>query len=284
MTRIDYALTQFLEQKRVHRGASPKTLEAYKSDLEQWRIWSNQQNIEEPTSQNLAGYFSYLNTLQLKTSSLSRKWSALRQFFLFCQSEYQLPKNPMASFPLPKKEKKLPKMLSVEEVQSLLTASESSPRDEVFLKILYASGLRISEAIALTAKDLDLKRGLLKVLGKGSKERFVPIAKPILEKIETYLKETTLPDGRLFPFTRQQGWNILRRIALSAGLGRAVSPHQLRHSFASHLLHSGMNLRMVQALLGHANLTTTQIYTHVESDLLEKTIALHHPRGRSSKD
>ena len=230
-------------------------------------------------------YLAALEGRGLSARSRARKLSALRQFFRFLQREEKLKANPVELLDSPRLPRRLPKVLGEDEVAALLNgpdpATPLGQRDAALLELLYATGLRVSELVGLTLKQLDLRRGVVRPLGKGSKERVVPMVAQATEKIELFLAQgrDQLLKGRQSPYlfvngrggklSRQGFWKILKHYALKQGLG-GLSPHTLRHSMATHLLSRGANLRVIQLLLGHADLATTQIYTHLERGALEK--------------
>jgi integrase/recombinase XerD len=272
-------------------------LESYAHDLQDFREFLRQQereSWEEATMEDFQNYLSSLQARGLSARSRARRLSALRQFFRFLQREEHLPANPVELLDSPRLPLKLPKVLSEQEVEALLSAVDASTprgrRDAALLEVLYATGLRVSELVGLTLKQLDLRRGVIRPLGKGHKERLVPMVPQAVEKLKTYLNEGrpqllkgkdsrfVFVNQRGGPLTRQGFWKILQRYARLAGLGR-LSPHTLRHSFATHLLARGANLRVLQLLLGHADLATTQIYTHLDVERLKSTHKKAHPRS-----
>lgn len=294
---MDELLEQFYHHLGAERGLAPLTLESYAHDLQDFREFLRRQQREaweEATMEDLQHYLSSLQSRGLSARSRARRLSALRQFFRFLQREERLPANPVELLDSPRLPLKLPKVLSEPEVEALLGAVDPSTpqglRDAALLEVLYATGLRVSELVGLTMKQVDLRRGVVRPLGKGHKERLVPMVPTAVDKLKQYLNEgrPRLLKGKESPFvfvsrrggplTRQWFGKILQRYAQLAGLGR-LSPHTLRHSFATHLLARGANLRVLQLLLGHADLATTQIYTHLDADRLQKTHKKAHPRS-----
>lgn len=294
---MDELLEQFYHHLGAERGLAPLTLESYAHDLQDFREFLRQLNREaweEATMEDLQDYLSSLQSRGLSARSRARRLSALRQFFRFLQREERLPANPVELLDSPRLPLKLPKVLSEQEVEALLGAVDPSTpqgqRDAALLEVLYATGLRVSELVGLTLKQVDLRRGVIRPLGKGQKERLVPMVPQAVAKLKQYLSEgrPQLLKGKnsLFVFVNQRGgalsrqgfWKILQRYARLAGLGR-LSPHTLRHSFATHLLARGANLRVLQLLLGHADLATTQIYTHLDVERLRSTHKKAHPRS-----
>jgi integrase/recombinase XerD len=294
---MDGLLEQFYHHLGAERGLAPLTLESYAHDLQDFRAFLRSQKRESWEEATLEDFQHYLVSLQsrgLSARSRARRLSALRQFFRFLQREERLPANPVELLDSPRLPLKLPKVLSEQEVEALLSAVDASTpqgqRDAALLEVLYATGLRVSELVGLTIKQVDLRRGVVRPLGKGHKERLVPMVAKAVEKLKLYLKEGRphLLKGKDSPFvfvnqrggglTRQGFWKILQRYALLAGLGH-LSPHTLRHSFATHLLGRGANLRVLQLLLGHADLATTQIYTHLDAERLKSAHKKAHPRS-----
>jgi integrase/recombinase XerD len=294
---MDELLEQFYHHLGAERGLAPLTLESYAHDLQDFRAFLRSQkreSWEEATLEDFQHYLASLQSRGLSARSRARRLSALRQFFRFLQREERLPANPVELLDSPRLPLKLPKVLNEQEVEALLSAVDASTpqgqRDAALLEVLYATGLRVSELVGLTIKQVDLRRGVVRPLGKGHKERLVPMVAQAVEKLKLYLKEgrPQLLKGKDSPFvfvnqrggglTRQGFWKILQRYALLAGLGH-LSPHTLRHSFATHLLGRGANLRVLQLLLGHADLATTQIYTHLDAERLKSAHKKAHPRS-----
>jgi integrase/recombinase XerD len=294
---MDDLLEQFYHHLGVERGLAPLTLESYASDLQNFREFLQQQgrtSWEEVSLADLQTYLAELEKRGLAATSRARRLSALRQFFRFLQQEDKLAANPVELLDSPRLPMKLPKVLGEKEVEALLAAADTTTplglRDAALLEVLYATGLRVSELVGLTLKQLDLRRGVVRPLGKGQKERLVPMVSQAVEKLRLYLKEgrPQLLKERESPYvflnskgghlTRQGFWKILRGYALKANV-QHLSPHVLRHSFATHLLSRGANLRVLQLLLGHADLATTQIYTHLEAERLKATHRKAHPRS-----
>jgi integrase/recombinase XerD len=295
---MDQTLQQFLQHLVVERGLAPLTVEAYAHDLtglaaflraagqEQWSI---------VTLEDLQGYLGDLEQQGVGPRSRARKLSAVRQFFRFLLRENLTDHNPLEWLDSPKVPKGLPKVLGLEEVERLLAAPDPTTplgqRDDAMLELLYATGLRVSELVGLTVPQLDLRRGVVRVLGKGAKERLVPMVFQAVEKIQLYLQHIrpvllkNQRSQRLFlnrsgtGLSRQGFWKILKGYARQAGLPPHLSPHTLRHSFATHLLWQGADLRALQLMLGHADISTTQIYTHLHTARLQEIHQQAHPRG-----
>ena len=291
-------IDQFLNYLLVEKGLSRATLESYSADLLRYADFMQQTGQDTVSAEDTALILKHLINLRnegLGARSRARHLVSLRGFYRFLAHEKVLPLDPSKLVDLPKTTLKLPDVLSQAEVQRLLNAPDglkpSGLRDAAMLEVLYAAGLRVSELIHLKVQDVQLEAGFVRVMGKGSKERIVPIGQYAREKVLFYLehargrmvKERSSPylfvarAGR--PLTRQGFWKLLRRYARAAGLFKKVTPHSLRHSFASHLLEGGADLRAVQVMLGHADISTTQIYTHVAKDRLKELHRRFHPRG-----
>jgi integrase/recombinase XerD len=293
---LDELLEQFYHHLSAERGLAALTLESYAHDLQDFREYLfalNRTSWEEVTLEDLQGYLASLEARGLSARSRARRLSALRQFFRFLLREEKLAANPVELLDSPRLPLKLPKVLGEQEVAALLAATDPATplgqRDGALLEVLYATGLRVSELVGLTLKQVDLRRGVVRVKGKGDKERVVPLVPPAVEKLKLYISQgrpQLIQDREsqyLFlnrwgkPLTRQGFWKILKHYALKAGV-RDLSPHTLRHSFATHLLSRGANLRVLQLLLGHSDLATTQIYTHLDAARLREVHKKAHPR------
>jgi integrase/recombinase XerD len=301
MTRndlLDAALEQFIEHLIVERGLAPLTLEAYANDLAGLRSFLptlGRESWDQITLPDLQSFLSHLEGQGVGPRSRARKLSAVRQFFRFLLREGLAANNPLEWLDSPKLPKGLPKVLGLEEVDRLLAAPDPATplgqRDDAMLELLYATGLRVSELVGLIVPQLDLRRGVVRVQGKGSKERLVPMVFRAVEKLQLYLQHIrpVLLQGqktqRLFlnrsgrGLSRQGFWKILKGYARQANLPPHLSPHTLRHSFATHLLWRGADLRALQLLLGHADISTTQIYTHLHTARLQEIHQQAHPRG-----
>jgi len=294
----DALIDQFLNYLLVEKGLAQKTLEAYSRDIIRYRSFLAENNSTAFSEEDAPLILKHLILLRkngLQARSRARHLVAIRGFYRFLVQEKILRNDPTRLIDLPKSGLKLPHVLSREEIELLLKAPDIRKpiglRDAAMLELLYAAGLRVSELINLKLQDINLEAGFVRIFGKGSRERVVPIGSHAREKVSTYLKavrsrrlkQTTSP--YLFiaraarPMTRQGFWKLLRRYALQAGLKKKITPHSLRHSFASHLLEGGADLRAVQVMLGHVDISTTQIYTHVTRDHLKKLHQKFHPRG-----
>ncbi len=293
---MDAELNQFYQHLTVERGLAPLTLEAYARDLRDFWEFLEARGREGWAAVSLDDVRDYLVVLEARSlgaRSRARRLSALRQFFRFLEREEQVAVNPLELLDSPRLPRKLPQVLGEQEVAALLAAPDPTTpqgrRDGALLEVLYATGLRVSELVGLTLKQVDLRRGVVRPLGKGSKERVVPMVAQAVAKLQDYLAQgrPQLLKGRDSPYifinhrggrlSRQGFWKILKQYALKAGV-RGLSPHTLRHSFATHLLSRGANLRVLQLLLGHADLATTQIYTHLDAARLREVHKKAHPR------
>lgn len=294
----DTLIDQFLDFLLVEKGLSPKTLETYSHNLIRYRNFlANHKSAA--FSQNdtplILKYLIHLRKSGLAARSRAQHLVTIRGLYRFLVQEKILPKDPARLIDLPKTTLKLPDVLSHEDIALLLQAPDTKKplglRDAAMLELLYAAGLRVSELVNLKLQDINLEAGFVRVFGKGSKERIVPIGTQAREKIDHYLKtvRSNRPKQKSSPYlfvaradrpmTRQGFWKLLRRYALQAGLNKKITPHSLRHSFASHLLEGGADLRAVQVMLGHVDISTTQIYTHVTRDHLKQLHRKYHPRG-----
>lgn len=291
-------IDQFLNFLLVEKGLSKKTLEAYSRDIIRYRNFLAEHQtavFSDEDTPLILKYLIHLRKSGLAARSRARHLVAIRGLYRFLVQEKILRNDPARLIDLPRTSLKLPAVLSREEIEVLMQAPDTDKplgaRDAAMLELLYAAGLRVSELINLKLQDINLEAGFVRVFGKGAKERIVPIGTQAKEKIEYYLK--TVRSKRLKqqsspylfvaranrPMTRQGFWKLLRRYALQAGLNKKITPHSLRHSFASHLLEGGADLRAVQIMLGHVDISTTQIYTHVTRDHLKQLHRKFHPRG-----
>ena len=298
MPSIDEYADRYFNYLTVEKGLSEKTISAYSADLIGYIRFLQENGSRRVSENDAAVILKYLIDMRksgLGPRSRARHLISIRGFYKFLVQEHILKTDPARLVDLPKSGLKLPDILSVDEVQRLIEAPDTrkpnGARDAAMLEILYASGLRISELVHLKLQDVNLEAGYVRVFGKGSKERIVPIGRPAQEKIENYLaaartqmlKNTAshflfvARAGR--PITRQGFWKLLKQYAQKVGIKKTVTPHMLRHSFATHLLEGGADLRAVQMMLGHMDISTTQIYTHVARDHLKKAHRKYHPRG-----
>lgn len=294
----DPDLDAYLNFLLVEKGLASKTLEAYGNDLVRFLDFiraNGTERLSRVDSALVLRYLIYLRQEGLSARSRARHLISLRGLFRYLVHAKTISANPAAVVDLPKVGLKLPDVLSVAEVQALLAAPDTGKptglRDAAMLELLYAAGLRVSELIQVNCLDVNLEAGFIRVIGKGSKERLVPIGTHAQQKLKRYLEKGRprqlkgLSSATLFvahrgrPMTRQGFWKLLRRHAATAKIAKPVTPHSLRHSFASHLLEGGADLRVVQELLGHVDIATTQIYTHVARQQLKNTHEKYHPRG-----
>jgi integrase/recombinase XerD len=291
------AVDPFLEYLVVERGLAQNTLEAYRRDLTRYTEYlaGRGQTVTDLDRTEVPRYLLALREAGLSPRSVARHLSAIRQFHRFLAGEGGAAEDPTAHVEAGRPWRRLPDVLSPSEVEQLLAAAPRTPtelRDQAMLEVMYASGLRVSELVGLRLSDPDVAVGVVRVLGKGSKERLVPLGEVAAARLTEYLSHgrPLLAKGRPSPYlflgrhgrnlTRQMFWQMLRRRARMAGIGRRVTPHTLRHSFATHLLERGADLRSVQLMLGHADIGTTQIYTHVSRAHLQAVYAKYHPRAR----
>lgn len=293
----DALLDGFIDHLWLEDGLSKNTLVSYRLDLAKFAQWLRETADKPLVAAAQADIQQYL-AVRFPTSkprSISRLIASLRRFFRYCMREGKVSADPTEQIDSPKLPRALPKSLNEEEVEALLKAPAIHEplglRDRAMLEILYAGGLRVSELVGLKVTEVSLSEGVIRVTGKGSKTRLVPMGELAVEWTARYLKESRpvilqkrLSDSlfvtqRGSAMTRQAFWYLIKRYALLAGIHKPLSPHVLRHAFATHLLNHGADLRVVQMLLGHADISTTQIYTHVARERLKQLHSLHHPRG-----
>jgi integrase/recombinase XerD len=288
-------IDEFITYLQVERGLAENTISAYSRDLVRFITYLETRNITPiKTSRNVIRDYLGSLTPDLSKRSQARNVSAIKTFFRFLVSEGKMEENPARLLETPRIQQKLPDILSLSEVEQLLSQPDiTTPlgqRDRAMLELLYATGLRVSELVHLKLLDVNLEAGFLKTFGKGSKERMVPFGEMALQALKTYLsdgRKALLKSGhpsfiflnfRGKPLSRQGFWKIIRNHGTMAGIKKKIKPHGLRHSFASHLLEAGADLRSVQVMLGHADITTTQIYTHVTRKRLKELHETCHPR------
>ena len=286
----------FLDSLWMERGLSKNTLFAYRSDISKYARWLQNQgiNITKAGPQNILAYLA--STENKSTRTVARNLSSLRRLYEYLSKEDKVKQNPIKNVEAPRLGRSLPKSLTENEVESLLDAPNTNQplglRDKTMLEIIYGTGLRVSELITLTLHQINLRQGVVRVMGKGNKERLVPLGEISTEWLEKYLAhgrneilgennstDTLFPSRRGKSMTRQTFWHIVKRHAIVAGIKKSISPHMLRHAFATHLINHGADLRVVQMLLGHSDISTTQIYTHVARKRLKDIHSKHHPRG-----
>ena len=295
---LSVEINEYLDALWLQRGLSENTLAAYRRDLaqtEQWLINNKRSNRLIDASADDLGAFNATRSEQgLARRSAARWLSSVRGFYRYFLREQRLQEDPTQHLEHPKQARELPRSLGASDVENLLAAPDIETtiglRDRAMLELLYATGLRVSELIALQLVSVNLRQGVVRVVGKGNKERLVPVGETALDWLQRYLREARqelLPTGGsvLFPsrrgrtMTRQTFWHAIKRYALAAGIQKDISPHTLRHAFATHLVDNGADLRAVQMMLGHSDLSTTQIYTHVAQQRLQSLLREHHPRG-----
>lgn len=288
----DHLLRSFLDSLYIEKGLSKNTVSSYKNDITSFSSWCDKEHLDrlKITDLNLNYYISNLFSIGLKSSSINRKISSIKHFYLFLLKKKVIKNSPADEITTPKQEKYLPTSMSEDEVESLLGSPKSSikieRRDKAMIEILYATGMRISELVNLKLTDIDFNRSVLKVFGKGSKERLVPYGEKAAEALRIYLEDRKKLDSkdvflsnRGTRITRGAFWQRIKIYIKRENLKLSISPHTLRHAFATHLLNRGADLRSVQILLGHSDLSTTQIYTHIAKKRLGEILKKHHPRG-----
>ena len=293
---LEAQIKAFLDFCRVEKGLAANSLSAYSRDLGQFSAYLDEAGCPPPSdADTVRSYLDRLHREGMSSRTIARRLTTLRNFYGFLIREGVLSRDPLAGIPLPRQWQLLPKRLSLEGIDSLLAAPPSGKplgvRDRAMLHLLFASGPRVSELCGLELRDIDLSMGVLRVLGKGNKQRLVPVGKAALAAVDEYLRNArglllkgrssrylfvTARGGRL---TRQAFWKLIGRYGRLAGIGQPITPHLLRHSFATYLLERGADLRSVQAMLGHADISTTQIYTHVLRSRLRQVVDGHHPRA-----
>jgi len=290
-------IQEYLDYCRVEKGLSENTLAAYRRDLGRLSAFlaGRERDPAGAAAEDLRAFVDSLYSAGLKSRSVARYIASLRNFYLYWMRQGRVSADPTAGLAAPRSWQRLPKFLTLEEVDRLLEAPEAANprglRDRAMLQSLYATGLRVSELVGVKTADLNLGLGVLRTRGKGGKQRMVPVGSAAVEAVRRYLQGArgALLKGRhsefLFvtarggPLTRQAFWHLLRRYGLKAGITRTLTPHVVRHSFATHLLERGADLRSLQMMLGHADISTTQIYTHVLRERLRQVYDRHHPRS-----
>ncbi len=292
---METALAGFLDRLWMERGVSENTLAAYRSDLQDFatRLHKKGISLHQAQDADLRAYLGSFKNVSART--LARRLSSLRRFYGDQVREGYMQHDPSTRIEAPRIGRPLPKSLTEAEVEALLAApdveSDLGLRDRAMLEVLYATGLRVSELVGLTLTQVNQRQGLVRVTGKGGKERLVPLGIESLDWLQRYFKnsrpnlignktpDAVFPNRRGDAMTRQAFWHLIKRYAVIAGINKPLSPHVLRHAFATHLLNHGADLRVVQMLLGHSDISTTQIYTHVARERLKSLHAAHHPRA-----
>lgn len=297
---ISAAIASFLTHVRVEKGLAPNTQSAYRRDLDKFDAFARKRNlsVRSVSRDDLVDFLAALYRQKLESRTVARHLVTLRNFFRFAQTQEIITTDPAVNLESPKIRRNLPGYLRLEEVEKLLEQPDAKTptgvRDRAMLEVLYSTGIRVSELISLGVSDLDSKVGCVRCTGKGDKERIVPVGRKALGVVEKYLKEgrpvlvrqakaaaspALFVNRRGSALSRVGVWKILSAYGRKAGLRVALTPHMLRHSFATHLLERGADLRSVQLMLGHADISTTQIYTHVVEERLKQIYKAHHPRA-----
>ncbi|MCE5182652.1 MAG: site-specific tyrosine recombinase XerD [Betaproteobacteria bacterium] len=296
---VDSLLDEFCDALWLEEGLARNTLQSYRCDLQQFSAWLQQEcgkDLLGASHGELEGYLSHqFNVAKTRASTASRELSSLRRFYRYLLRQGRINADPTLNISSPKQVRALPKSLTEADVEALLNAPDIGEplglRDRAMLEALYATGLRVSELVALKVAEASLEMGVVRVMGKGGKERLVPLGEEAIGWIKRYRDEARphllggktsdalFVTARYTAMTRQAFWYMIKRRAVQGGVVKPLSPHTLRHAFATHLLNHGADLRVVQMLLGHADISTTQIYTHVARERLKQLHAEHHPRG-----
>jgi integrase/recombinase XerD len=290
-------IERFLDAVWMERGLSPNTLSAYRADLTALDRWLDARGVPLASAHrgDLLGFIAWRVESGARPRSTARQLSSFRRFYRHLLREAVLREDPTAQIAMPKIGRSLPRSLTEEEVEALLDApvihDPLGHRDRTMLEVLYATGLRVSELVNLKATQVNLNQGVLRIIGKGDRERLIPLGDEAVRWVTQFVRgarseilldrqtEYLFPTRRGDRMTRQAFWHIIKRYARKAGVQKELSPHTLRHAFATHLLNHGADLRVVQMLLGHSDLSTTQIYTHVARERMKELHAQHHPRG-----
>ncbi|WP_251520765.1 MULTISPECIES: site-specific tyrosine recombinase XerD [unclassified Staphylococcus] len=295
---MNVIIEEYLKFIQLEKGLSANTIGAYKRDLKKYQSFLEEQNISHidfVDRQTIQQSLGYLQDQGISAKSLARFISTIRSFHQFALREKYAAKDPTVLIETPKYDKKLPDVLEVDEVLALLEAPDLSKnngyRDRTMLELLYATGMRVSELIQIKVEDVNIIMGFVKVFGKGNKERIVPLGETVIDYLETYM-ETVRPQllkktvtDTLFlnmhgkPLSRQALWKMIKQNGIKAQIYKTLTPHTLRHSFATHLLENGADLRAVQEMLGHSDISTTQLYTHVSKSQIRKMYNAYHPRA-----
>ena len=288
----DSNLRSFLNYLLVDKGLSNNTAKAYEADISSFFQWLDNEDLKYKNLQedHINQYISFLFQKKMRSSSVNRKISSIKSFYIFLVKRNFVKNSPLNDLVTPKQEKYLPESMSEAEVDKLLNSPDVSNkienRDKAMIEMLYATGMRISELVNLKMTDVDMKRCVVKVFGKGSKERLVPFGETALDSLRSYLNEREQSSSKeIFlsnrgkKMTRVAFWQRVKVYLIRENLKNSISPHTLRHAFATHLLNRGADLRSVQLLLGHSDLSTTQIYTHIAKQRLSDVLKKHHPRG-----
>lgn len=288
----------FRRYLQFEKGLSDNSIEAYLNDIRKLQVYCAEQElaVDKLTAQDIQGFLAWVNNFGISAATQSRLLSGLKSFYSFMQLEYDLAENPTELIETPRLTRTLPDVLSIEEIDALIGAidlsSAEGARNKAMLEVLYGCGLRVSELVGLKLSNLFLEIEFIKVEGKGNKERLVPIGATATKQLKIYVEESrvhqTIKIGfEDYVFINKRGTHlsrvmvflIIQKLATAIGLQKKISPHTFRHSFASHLVEGGADLRAVQDMLGHESITTTEIYTHIDKDYLQSVITQHHPRS-----
>jgi integrase/recombinase XerD len=282
---------RFLQYLRIEKGVAPNTIDAYRHDLEMYCQHLGTTEVSNAQAADVSGFLKFLYSRKLKPRSATRAFAAVRGLHKFLMLERAATENPTANVDQPRWWKPLPNVLALEEVDQLLAAPDTGSargiRDRAMLEVLYATGLRISELLGLRLDGINVDAGFVRCMGKGSKERIVPLGGSAAAAVRAYLavRQVRKPTNYLFlnhlggPLSRMGFWKILKVYGIKAGIKKKLTPHVLRHSFATHLLERGADLRAVQTMLGHSSISTTEIYTHVMRERLKEIYKSYHPRA-----
>lgn len=293
--KLQDSIEDYLQDCFVEKGLSPTTIEDYRNDLTKYSSFLKKNHIEDPVSikkDTLTAYLTSLSQLGLESSSIARNISSIKGYHTYLLKENIVKQDTAEIITLPKQKRKIPDILTVEEIDKLLDLSLNTPfdyRNKAMLELMYGSGLRVSELIALTTFDLSLEEELIRIRGKGRKERIVPMNTKTIEAIKNYLPyrlqmlkgkntDTLFLNNHGQSLTRQAFFKFIKQELAKKGLNTNISPHTLRHSFATHLLQNGADLRSIQELLGHSNIATTTIYTHINNQKVREDYEKSHPR------
>lgn len=291
--------TQFLQYIQIERGLAHNTIESYKRDLQQYDQYvlnvEGVKEMEAITRQHIVHFLLFLKEQGRADTTIARMIASIRAFHQFALREKLVSNDPSVHVEIPQTAKRLPKVLSVEEVEALLEAPSSSDmfsiRNKALVETMYATGMRVSELLQLTLTNTHLSMGFVRCIGKGNRERIIPLGQAAIDAIERYVADSRdklmkkVSHDVLFvnhhgrPMTRQGFWKIIKQLAEKANIEKEITPHTLRHSFATHLLENGADLRAVQEMLGHVDISTTQIYTHVTKKRMRDVYANYHPRA-----
>ncbi|MDO4963516.1 MAG: site-specific tyrosine recombinase XerD [bacterium] len=291
---LDKLIEEYLRYLLIDKAYSKNTIDSYEKDLEKFLYFNKNKDIKNITVENLKDYIKYLNDIKLTDKSIARNISCIRGFYKFLLIEKYIDNNISEAIFSPKTKKSLPKVLTEDEVFKLLDiklTDNFSYRNKAMIELLYATGIRVSELVNLKLQDVDFNDDIIRVFGKGSKERIIPIGDYSKEFLNKYICEyrPSMLKGKTVEYlflnnhgnkmTRQGFFKLIKKLAMECGIKKEISPHILRHSFASHLLKYGADLRTIQELLGHSSISTTQIYTHVTNEELKNNYENYHPHG-----